>query len=782
MSPEAANPSPPQDGDADGLDHEALRLLAEAVLALRATVDLGVAWSVAARSAADALGAGDARLLRLDPRSGALTRIEGGGVETPYLSEHGGPVEWCLRQERALFDEGDAGERATRETLLWTQPPAALASLPLIAGGVTHGFLLVAFDSGRTFTPPARRFLQSLADALALAFEREALRRALDDERARSARLERRLLSAQDGAAGLMSIVANEVRSPLASIKAYAETLRANLDNPQAPRERFVQVIEEECERLASLVTDVHDLSRIEGGEHTLRLGAAHASDLLAEAVSRVRAEAVRRNVAITVNAGDDPRLEVDLEMMRRVFSNLLLNAVQFSPEGGEVRVHSEQRGDEWVCSVADQGPPLPAEDLGAVFEGFYRARRAGSAHEGTRLGLAITRSLVELHGGRMSAEQPLDARGERSGARFTCRVPLRPVASPRARRIARAMQSRDDLAPLYEAIVEMVSAALDAEIVSLALVDPDRGDLFVAAATGRGREDMPARRVPLRSGVSGAVAAWGRPVRVADIETDRRFRRLNHPQYHTKSLLCVPLRLEGEVAGVVNVNNKRNGETFDDDDLALLVLLAERIGSALERAVAYPDSERVVEDALEAVRCMTRMQRDLHLGGGAAVRLTRALARELGMAPSEVDLLGYVAHVHDVGMVRIESHTAHPGRLDPRQRGAVQMHPEATVEILRPLEYQGAVREIVMAHHERWDGKGYPRGLAGEAIPLGARILAVVDAWESMTTARPYRTARSAEEALEELEREAGAQFDPDVAAAFRGLLAREGVGRRAA
>ena len=154
MSPEAANPSPPQDGDADGLDHEALRLLAEAVLALRATVDLGVAWSVAARSAADALGAGDARLLRLDPRSGALTRIEGGGVETPYLSEHGGPVEWCLRQERALFDEGDAGERATRETLLWTQPPAALASLPLIAGGVTHGFLLVAFDSGRTFTPP----------------------------------------------------------------------------------------------------------------------------------------------------------------------------------------------------------------------------------------------------------------------------------------------------------------------------------------------------------------------------------------------------------------------------------------------------------------------------------------------------------------------------------------------------------------------------------------------------------------------------------------------------
>jgi len=759
-----------------------ISLLAEAVLALRATADLGVAWSVAARSATEALGASDARLLRLDPRSGTLTRIEGGGVETPYRSEHGGPVEWCLRQEQPLFDEGEGGDRAARETLLWTKPPVALVTLPLLAGGVAHGFLLVSFREARAFPPDARRFLQSLADALALAFERESLRHALDDERARAARLERRLLEAHDAAAGLMAIVAHEVRSPLASIKAYAETLLANLDNAQAPRQRFVQVIDEECDRLSALIVDVHDLSRIEGGEHTLRLGASQASELVREAVARVRAEATRRNIAIRVDADSDPRVEVDLEMMRRVIANLLLNAIEFSPEGSEVRVTIDQRGDEWVCSITDPGPPLPAEDLGAVFEGFYRARRAGSSHEGTRLALAITRSLVQLHGGRLQVDQPLDAQGERRGARFVCRIPVRPVASPRARRIARALLGRDDLTPLFEAIVEMVSTALDAEIVSLALVDPDRGDLFVAAATGRGREDMPARRVALRSGVSGAVAAWGRAVRVEDIETDRRFRRLNHPQYHTKSLLCVPLRLEGEVVGVLNANNKRNGEAFDDDDLALLVLLAERISSALERAGAYPDSERVVEDALEAVQCMTRMQRDLHLGGSASVRMARALARELGLAPSEVDLLGYVAHVHDVGMVRIEAETAHPGRLDPRQRGAVLTHPEATVEILRPLEYLGAVREIVLAHHERWDGQGYPRGLSDEAIPLGARILAVVDAWESMTTARPYRAARPSEEAMEELEREAGAQFDPEVVAAFQRLLEREGEGRRAA
>jgi HD-GYP domain-containing protein (c-di-GMP phosphodiesterase class II) len=270
--------------------------------------------------------------------------------------------------------------------------------------------------------------------------------------------------------------------------------------------------------------------------------------------------------------------------------------------------------------------------------------------------------------------------------------------------------------------------------------------------------------------------------VRVDNIETDRRFRRLNHPQYHTKSLLCVPLRVEGEVVGVINANNKANGESFDEDDLALLVMLTERVSSAIERAYAYPDSERVVDDALEAVRCMTRLKRDLALGGRQLVKRARAVAREIGMSPSDVDVIGYVASIHDLGMVRFESVTHHPGRLDEAQRSAMSAHPEVTVQILRPLEYLGVVREYILGHHERWDGTGYPRGLAGEAIPLGSRILAVVDAWESMTTARPFRAPRTAAEAAEELRREAGQQFDATVVEGFLAVLGREGEGQAAA
>ncbi|HTR97714.1 MAG TPA: HD domain-containing phosphohydrolase [Candidatus Acidoferrales bacterium] len=757
------------------LPGEALALLAEAVLALRTTGDLGVSWGIASASATRALGASDARMLRVDPRSGAMFRCEESGVEMPYLAEHGGPVEWVMRHDRPLFDEGRGDPRAPRETLLWQQAPAALATLPLVASNTHFGFLLLAFGGSRDFSNAERLFSQTLADALALALERADLTAQLDHERVHVSAAERALATAQDSASRLMAIVAHELRSPLSSIKAYAESLAGNLDNPSAPRERFLEVINEECDRLSALVTNVHDLSRIESGECTLRLGHVPLADLGRDVCMRLADAAGKRDVTLALETTGDARVEVDLDLARRVIGNLIQNAIEFSPEGGTVSVKLSPRGDEWTCCVTDQGPKLPAEDLAHVFEGFYRARRqlpdGRPSHEGTRIGLAIARSIARLHGGQMWAEQP-----EAGGASFWIALPLRQLASARARRIARQTVGRDDLKRLFDAIVDLVAASLEAGIVSLVLVDPDRGDLFVAAAQGLEPVGANGRRTTLRSGVAGAVAAWGRPVLVENIETDRRFKRLNHPQYQTKSLLCVPLRVEDEVIGVINANNKASGEPFDDDDLALLVMLTERVSSIIERACAYPDSARVVEDALEALRCMTRLKRELSLGGRALVKHARAVARELGMSPSDVDVIGYVASIHDLGMVRLAAETAHPGRLDDAQRNALSAHPEVSVEILRPIEYLGVVREYILGHHERWDGTGYPRGSSGESIPLGSRILAVVDAWESMTTARPYRAARSAANAVSELRREAGRQFDGQVVEAFLRVLAREG------
>jgi HD-GYP domain-containing protein (c-di-GMP phosphodiesterase class II) len=136
--------------------------------------------------------------------------------------------------------------------------------------------------------------------------------------------------------------------------------------------------------------------------------------------------------------------------------------------------------------------------------------------------------------------------------------------------------------------------------------------------------------------------------------------------------------------------------------------------------------------------------------------------------------VLGFVARIHDIGMLTVGEDLLHSTRRwSQGERREVEGHPQAGVQLLRPIEFASKVNEIILGHHEHWDGRGYPRGLSREQIPLAARVLAVVDAFESMTTGRPYREPDSEEEAVAELRRCAGTQFDPRVVEEFSLLLA---------
>jgi HD-GYP domain-containing protein (c-di-GMP phosphodiesterase class II) len=144
-------------------------------------------------------------------------------------------------------------------------------------------------------------------------------------------------------------------------------------------------------------------------------------------------------------------------------------------------------------------------------------------------------------------------------------------------------------------------------------------------------------------------------------------------------------------------------------------------------------------------------------------------VGRRLGLDARQLEVLAYVASVHDVGMGQIDPDALNqPGELAPQALAEVVRHPIRSVETLKPIEFEEQVTDIILTHHERMDGRGYPRGLRGEQIPVGARILAVLDAFASMTSGRPYRAAMTREEAVAELRRYAGSQFDPAVVEAF--------------
>jgi HD-GYP domain-containing protein (c-di-GMP phosphodiesterase class II) len=310
-------------------------------------------------------------------------------------------------------------------------------------------------------------------------------------------------------------------------------------------------------------------------------------------------------------------------------------------------------------------------------------------------------------------------------------------------------------------------------------LLDKEGRHLVVQSACGLNASIVKNAHVPIGQGIAGKVLQSGRPLLVKDVEKDGLLAAGNHSQYETNSLVSVPLKIEEKAVGVINVNNKVGGGPFNEDDLALVMTLSDKVSTALTEAMKADSSVRRVDKIVDALQALIVMKRSaIPTTTPLAQRLLVLTARRLGLPPAEIRRLQYVASVHDVGMVAVDEEILlKSGPLTEDERDEVGQHPQQGVEMVEPLLQQPEMESIMLAHHERLDGGGYPRGLQGGEIPVGARVLAVIDAFFSMSQRRPYRDGRSTQEAVVELLANAGTQFDAAVVAAFLEVLRSEGM-----
>jgi diguanylate cyclase (GGDEF)-like protein len=311
--------------------------------------------------------------------------------------------------------------------------------------------------------------------------------------------------------------------------------------------------------------------------------------------------------------------------------------------------------------------------------------------------------------------------------------------------------------------------------------------DLLVPAAwhgeLAYADESAEALTTRMGEGITGTAAVSGQSLLISDAERCEFAVHVPGSPHVEESVVAVPLRCGSQVHGVI-VLSKLGLEQFDEDDVRLLEVLAPHAAAVIQNAVLYEtvceeaeSLERTFVSTVEALaNALEANDADTSSHARAITDLALSLGRRLELDESSLKRLELGALFHDIGKIGIPSEIlTKPGPLTPEERRIVEDHPELGARILEPIERLGDVRPIVRHCHERWDGNGYPDGLSGTEIPLESRIILVVDAYDAITSDRPYRARRSRDEACECLRREAGRQFDPVIVEAFLALAEEE-------
>ncbi|NJL27703.1 MAG: HD domain-containing protein [Thermoanaerobaculia bacterium] len=329
------------------------------------------------------------------------------------------------------------------------------------------------------------------------------------------------------------------------------------------------------------------------------------------------------------------------------------------------------------------------------------------------------------------------------------------------------------ELHRVLELALERAEQICRAETSSIWEVDPQRRELFFRVVRGRAAGEIRHRRLRVGEGIVGNVVLSRQGEIANDVETDPRWRGDLGQEFRTRAILTMPLQAHGEVVGVLQLLNPVDTQGFSTSDLERMRLFAGPLGQAIENARLYSALKRQYLDTVTALAEAIE-KRDPYTGGHVrrVVTYSLLLGAQLGLDREELENLRLSATLHDIGKIAVPDQVLlKPAPLDVDEQRIMQRH------VVDGAEIVGRIRELrdilpgVRSHHERLDGTGYPDGLAADDVPLLARIIAVADTYDAMTTSRPYRSGLSPETAAEEILGGAGSQFCPQVVAAFASL-----------
>jgi len=350
-------------------------------------------------------------------------------------------------------------------------------------------------------------------------------------------------------------------------------------------------------------------------------------------------------------------------------------------------------------------------------------------------------------------------------------------------RTIDMAISSSLDLKVTFDIFLEQVTQQLGVHAVDILKFDPHMQTLEFAAGRGFRTTAIQKSYFRLGEGLAGRAALERRILHIPDLaaEQDGVVRTLQFNNEGFTAYFCVPLIAKGQVKGVLEIFHRKPFAT-GQEWIDFLEILAGQAAIAIDNVTLFNNLQRsnveltLAYDATIEGWSHALDLRDKETEGHTqrVADLTLRLAQAMGVSDHELIHIRRGTLLHDIGKMGIPDEILRkPASLDEQEWVIMRQHPLYAYDMLSPISYLRPALDIPYCHHEKWDGSGYPRGLAGEQIPLAARLFAVVDVYDALISDRPYREAWSRKRALEYIQQQAGQHFDPEIVSTFLGMPA---------
>jgi putative two-component system response regulator len=591
--------------------------------------------------------------------------------------------------------------------------------------------------------------------------------------------------------------VSHEVRTPLTSIISPIESLYQGDAGLLSPDQQILtESMYRNSLKLLDLINQMLDFSKIEAGKMPLRLAQTDIADCLKEIVSTFKPIAKRKGIQLDFRLiGDVPAIYIDEEKFERIVTNLVRNALKFT-EKGSILLTLKAEGPRIILVVEDTGIGIAAEHLASIFERFRQVDGSSTRrYEGTGIGLSLVKDYVELMFGKISVTSELGR-----GTRFEIELPanlqeIAPEAYPETRAASSErlsprsvpgegrrpmLRRRSDVARIsFNELAWMEQPAPKPEIMTgpaeespkpedRVLLAEDNADLrgFIQTMLTKAGHDVLV--------ASDGVEAWESAVRdhpdliVSDIMMPRfdgyeLLRKVKiSPQTRQIPVILITAKpdLEAKLKGF-----EGGADAYICKPVNIHELDARIRNLVTERRRGFERLRLALKSTVQSIASVVEM-RDPYTAGHQRrmADLARAIGAEMGLPDDRLEGIQTAGMIHDIGKIRVPGEIlSKPSKLTALEFDLVKMHVQAGCDLLKDIDFPWPIARMIMEHHERINGSGYPGGRRGEDLLQESKILAVADVVEAMSTHRPYRPAHGVQAALEEIIEKRGVLYDPE-------------------